>query len=68
MKIMCSWCASEGRIAYLGVRGSESDPRVSHAICEGHLVQLRSEVSLTPRRSEPSGFYSSPRYQQDSMA
>ena len=68
MKIMCSWCVSEGKIAYLGVRGSESDPRISHAICEGHLVQLRSE-SMTARRSpESSGLYSLGYYKQDSIA
>ncbi len=47
MKLMCSWCLSEGRMAFLGVRGSIADSRVSHAICEGHLVQLRAE-SLPP--------------------
>ncbi len=46
MKLMCSWCLSEGRVAYLGERGSLSDTRVSHVICEGHLVQLRAEVQI----------------------
>ncbi len=51
MKLMCSWCLSKGRMAYLGERGSAADSRVSHAICEGHLVQLREESQRTTRRS-----------------
>ena len=49
MKLMCSWCLSEGRMAYLGERGALSDSRVSHVICEGHLVQLRAEGSRSSR-------------------
>ena len=55
MKLMCSWCLSEGRLAYLGERGTMSDSRVSHAICEGHLVQLRAESQTT--RTRPSTYH-----------
>ena len=54
MKLMCSWCLSEGRMAYLGERGSISDTRVSHAICEGHLVKLRTE-GQTVNTKYPAG-------------
>ena len=42
MLVICSWCQREGRRAFLGMSGSRTDLRVSHGICERHLVRLRA--------------------------
>lgn len=42
MLVICSWCQREGQKAFIGMSGSRTDLRVSHGICERHLVRLRA--------------------------
>ena len=53
MELMCLRCLSEGRMAFLGTRGSMSDSQVNYAICEGHLVQagMNDRTSRASRSS-----------------
>ncbi len=57
MKLMCLWCLSEGRMAYLGVRGSTTKSDEDHAICQGHLVQpLRTGMTTKAMESSYQEF------------
>ena len=58
MKLMCLWCLSEGRMAFLGVRGSMADSNMSHDICDGHLVQSHTNALTT--RITPSSYHENP--------
>ncbi|GJL54981.1 MAG: hypothetical protein NPIRA02_21130 [Nitrospirales bacterium] len=41
MTVVCSWCLSEGQTTFLGLRGSKTDFRISHGMCERHIAQIR---------------------------
>ena len=40
MKVICSWCESEGRPAVVREKAPFSDGRETHGICSGHLQQM----------------------------
>ena len=40
MKVICSWCQSEGRPALVGEKAPLVDARETHGICVFHLEQM----------------------------
>lgn len=40
MKVICSWCESEGRPAVVREKAPLADGRETHGICSSHLQQM----------------------------
>lgn len=40
MKVICSWCQSEGRSGLVGEKAPLADSRETHGICTSHLQQM----------------------------
>ncbi len=40
MKVICSWCESEGRPAVVREKAPLADGRETHGICASHLQQM----------------------------
>ncbi|HQW91413.1 MAG TPA: hypothetical protein PK478_16270 [Nitrospira sp.] len=40
MKVICSWCQSEGRSALVREKAPLADLRETHGICSDHLQQM----------------------------
>lgn len=40
MKVICSWCESEGRPAVVREQAPLADGRETHGICSSHLQQM----------------------------
>jgi len=54
MKVVCSWCQSEGRKTFLGLKASRADSRISHGICQRHAGLLRTAEFTAERMRQPS--------------
>ncbi len=50
MKIICSWCHSEGKSGYLGEREPLDDPSPTHGVCARHQEEILESL---PSRSFP---------------
>jgi len=60
MKVICSWCESEGRPAVVREKAPLADGRETHGICSSHLQQMGIERDpLVPCYEEGS----QPRYE-----
>ena len=40
MKVICSWCQSEGRSGFVREKAPLADLRDTHGICSDHLEQM----------------------------
>lgn len=55
MKVICSWCESEGRPAVVREKAPLADGRETHGICSSHLQQMGiGREPLVPRYEEGS--------------
>lgn len=54
MKILCAWCVQKGLPGDLGEQAPFDNPRISHGMCDGHLVELRAELA---RLKRPETFF-----------
>ena len=50
MKVVCAWCQSEGRSAYLGECAPLGNPAPTHGMCARHRNRL---LELVPSKSFP---------------
>jgi hypothetical protein len=50
MKVICSWCRSEGKQGYLGEREPLEDPSSTHGVCGRHQEEILESL---PSRSFP---------------
>lgn len=52
MRIVCSWCRREGKIAVIGEKPPYEDQRETHGICVPHRLAVqkrwKAEVKLAP--------------------
>ena len=42
MKVICAWCAKEGKLGDVNEKGSVSDSRETHGICRTHSEKLKA--------------------------
>jgi hypothetical protein len=53
MKVVCAYCASEGKPALMGEREPLDDPRVTHGICAAHQRRLARTAKKSSKQTPP---------------
>ncbi len=53
MKVVCVYCATEGKPALIGEKEPLDDPRVTHGICAEHQRRLARAAEEHPPRTAP---------------
>jgi hypothetical protein len=52
MKVICSWCKSEGHVGLVRDKAPLTDARETHGICAGHLQKLAGRNTLNSREGD----------------
>jgi len=51
MKVVCVYCATEGKPALMGEKAPLDDPRQTHGVCAEHLRRLARPVEDSAERT-----------------
>lgn len=54
MKVICSWCKSEGHVGLVRDKAPLTDARETHGICAVHLQKLRADRNTLDSREGDS--------------
>ncbi len=53
MKVVCAYCATEGKPGLIREKEPLDDPRVTHGICAEHQRRLARTAEEPPQRTPP---------------
>ena len=55
MRLVCAWCADEGRPAFLSEKEPYDNPSETHGICPHHYAAVQRELAGRVERSGRDG-------------